>query len=54
MDIEISISPSGEIVSSWWSEEIKKIICAVCGKCTEGINDNKIIVHCMMANALCG
>ncbi len=47
MELDIRIMPSGEIVIPWWSTEIKKIICAVCGK----IECDK---WCLVKNPYCG
>ena len=49
--IEIEISPSGEIISSWWSKEIEKLFCAICGKnCTQ----EGMINICLVKNQFCG
>lgn len=50
MVIEIRVNMSGEIATSWWSEELKKLFCAICGKhCTE-----QVFHACMVQNPYCG
>ena len=46
--IEVVVGPAGEISSPWWSGEIKKLFCNICGKCN-GEN-----MSCMVVNPLCG
>lgn len=46
MELDIRITPAGEIIFPWWSEEIKKIICSMCVK--------QNCEWCLNANPYCG
>lgn len=48
-EIEIFILPTGEVISPWWSEELKNLFCEICGK-----KRSKDCVTCMVTQPFCG